>query len=248
MYPEFIARLKIHTKTQAYIHNLKCAIKTITKAQAIGKFAISWSGGKDSTAMCHLIKSLYTETPIIIQFDDCDWPEKHPYIERVSKIQRWDYYSVNPDFSVWEEACKGHIGYDDFCSKSHPLTKNGFVRLLEKERERLSCVGSYLGLRIQESRARRLNYIERGDFYRMNNGIWHCCPLSRWTTEDVFAYLLEHNVEINPCYFNNKLRSPFDIRLAWALPTPRGITEGDMEHIRRYYPAQYCKLRERGIV
>ena len=227
-----------------YKNKVALSKKIIYSAKNNGDFAISWSAGKDSTAMCHLIKSIFPETPIIIQFDDCDWPEKASYVKRIAKGQNWKYHAITPNFSVWLEIVKGKMIYEDFCSQSHRLTKNSFLSLLNKKREELGCNGFYLGLRAEESRARKLNYIQRGSLYKLKRGEWRCCPISSWTVDDVFAYLVENDIEINPCYFNNILRKPHEIRLSWALPLNNTRVLADVEHIKRYYPRQFQKLRE----
>lgn len=247
IYPTDRTFWKIRAKTIAYKRHLAFAVAAIHSAHATGPFVVSWSTGKDSTAMCHLVRLLYPDTPIMIQFDDCDWPEKRPYAERVAKAQGWEFHEVRPDFSVWEAASKCSIGFDELCSQSHSLTQDSFLRVLDAERERLSCIGSYIGLRAAESRARRLNLCMRGELYQCANGIWKCCPLARWETDDVFAYLLDHGVEINPCYFHNSIHRPQDVRLSWALPTPNGMRRGEMEQFRRHFPAQYQRLRELGV-
>lgn len=212
-----------------------------------GPFVISWSSGKDSTAMCHLIKSIHPETEIMIQFDDCDWPEKRDYAIRTAEKYRWKIHEVVPTFSVWAMASKCRIGYEELCSQSHELTSASFISLLEEKREELGCIGSFLGLRSEESRARKLNLSQRGELYKTKDGVWRCCPLGRWSVLDVFAYLASNNIEINPCYFHNIIKQPEEVRLSWALPTPNGIRRGDLEHIRRYYPKQFARLRELGV-
>jgi len=233
----------LHSKTREYSRHLQYAKDDINRAVDIGKFVISWSTGKDSTAMCHLIKSMYPDTPIMIQFDDCDWPEKRRYATKITAKYGWEVNEVIPGFSVWELAQKSKIGYDELCSQSHELTKKSFLELLEKKRLELKCIGSFLGLRAEESRGRMVNMATRGELYKVNSGAWRCCPLGRWTVLDVFAYLASNSIPVNPCYFHNAISSPENIRLSWALPTPQGARRGDIEHIRRYYPEQYRRLR-----
>jgi hypothetical protein len=60
----------------------------------------------------------------------------------------------------------------------------------------------------------------------------------------VFAYLVENDVEINPCYFHNRFWRPEEIRLSWAIPTPTSVRYGYVEHLRHYYPEQFRKIRE----
>lgn len=239
---------KLRLKTSEYRRHVDYTKQIIHAAQEKGKCVISWSAGKDSTAMTHLIKALYPEMPIIIQFDDCDWPEKRPYAERVAKAHGWDFHAVEPSFSVWEKSLQCQIGFDNICAQSHKLTKDSFLSLLNDKQRELGCQVVFLGLRSQESRSRRLNLATRGELYQLKNGEWRCCPLARWTPEDVFAYLIDHDVEINPCYFYNRFQPPEKIRLSWALPTQTGIRYGDLEHIRFYYPKQFQRLRNRGVI
>jgi len=239
---------KVRTKSLEYKRHLEYAKQAIHRALEKGKCIISWSAGKDSTAMTHLIRSLYPEIPIMIQFDDCDWPEKREYAERVALSQGWHLHIVEPDFSVWERSLSCNIGFDDVCAQSHEFTQDSFLSLLNKKQQELGCNVVFMGLRAEESRARKMNLMKRGEIYQLKNGEWRCCPLGRWDSVDVFAYLTEHDIEINPCYFYNRFQSPEDIRLCWALPTPTGIRYGDMEHIRHYYPKQFRRLRERGVI
>lgn len=238
---------RLRLKTSEYRRHLDHAKQTIHTAQNKGKSAISWSAGKDSTAMAHLIKSLYPETPIIIQFDDCDWPEKRPYAERVAKSHGWNFHAVQPDFSVWEKSLQYQIGNEDICSQSHELTRDSFLSPIKAKQWELGCQVIFIGLRSQESRSRYFNWVTRGELYQLKNDEWHCCPLGRWTAEDVFSYMVDHEIEINPCYFRNRFKQPEQIRLSWALPTPTGICYGDLEHIRFYYPQQFQRLRDRGV-
>lgn len=235
-------------KTREFQRHLAYAIDAIHAAQKHGQGVISWSTGKDSTAMTHLIKVLYPETPIMIQFDDCDWPEKRQYAERVAHAHGWTFHAVEPSFSVWERSLDCNIGFDDVCAQSSSFTQDSFLTVLHEKQQELGANLVYLGLRSEESHARKLNMATRGEVYQLKNGEWRCCPLGRWTAEDVFAYLTMYKVEINPCYFYNKFNPPEKIRLCWALPTPTGIRFGDMQHIRAYYPQQFRRLRDRGIV
>ncbi len=206
------------------------------------RFVASWSGGKDSTAMTHLIRALAPETQVMVQFDDCDWPEKEPYINRIAERFGWEYVRVQPDFSVFEAAVKYGLGTEHICAQAHPLTRDAFIAPLEAKRKELGCEGVYLGLRAQESRARRMNAYTRGPLYQKQDGTHVCLPLVRWSALDVFAYLVGNEIEINPCYLNNKFCAPEEVRISWALPTP-GTHMESREHIRHYYPEQFRKLR-----
>lgn len=236
-------RWRLRAKSSEYRRHVDKAAEAIDKAQSSARMVISWSTGKDSTAMTYLIKLLYPDTPIMIQFDDCDWPTKRSYADRICKIYGWNIHCAEPEFSVWERMRAGKIGEENFCAQPHSLTQDAFLKPLAEKQHELQCNGVYMGLRAEESKARKKNFLTRGNFYQLKSGEFRCCPISTWTGEDVFAFHIEHGIEINPCYFNNRLLPPEEIRLSWAIPTPTSIRYGDMEHIRFYYPDQFCKLR-----
>lgn len=223
------------------------AIERVKAAAGKATFALAWSGGKDSTAMAHLVKSILPNTPLVVQFDDCDWPEKKPYIKRVAAANDWDFHSVYPDFSVWETMKRGGIGTEAFCSKSNNLTKDSFLKPLFNKRVEIGMDGYFIGLRAKESKYRMFNYLKRGDTYRLKDGEWHSYPVIDWEVIDVFAYLASHDIEINPLYLNNGLKEPEEVRLSWACPTPSGMGYGDMENFRKNFPKKFQELRAMGV-
>jgi len=146
----YIDSWKLRSKLKIFKRRVEASRKIIQKSLSSGTFAISWSGGKDSTAMTHLIRSIAPDIPIVTQFDDCDWPEKHPYIDRVCEAQGWEIYKVFPSFSIWDAAIKTDLGNESICAQSHYLTKEGFIKPLADKIASLVCDGVYMGLRAQE--------------------------------------------------------------------------------------------------
>ena len=239
---------KAHTRSYQYSQCVERARHIIDIAIQKGNASISWSTGKDSTVLTHLVLQQKSDIPIIIQFDDCDWPEKREYAERVAKAQNWTYHSVMPDYSVWEAVQQCELGFEDICSQNHRITQLTFLKPLEDKQKQLNCNVTFLGLRKEESRSRKLNLLKRGELYQLRSGQWHCCPLSTWKTIDIFSYLIDNDIEINPYYLKNRFLPPEKIRLSWALPSKHGMKYGDCEHIRWYYPEQYRKLKDIGVI
>lgn len=243
-----ILEWKIRAKYIEYKKRIKGAITIIKKAKNMNlKFIISWSGGKDSTAMVHIIKNIWPECPIITQFDDCDWPEKRKYIYSVANCFKWDVHEVVPDFSVWKYFKDKGIKDENICSKNHYLTKYGFLKPLEDKRKELGCAGAFIGLRKQESNRRKRNYKYNGNLYKLKSGEYICTPIIHLEVEDVFAYLVSNHIDINPCYFNNTFNEPENIRLSWFLPSVYNYGQGHAEYMRKYYPELYNKFRELDI-
>lgn len=236
---------RMHAKTPAFRRKVEQARGFVEQAKATGeRFAVSYSGGKDSTAMLHLVATMWPGCPVVTQFDDCDWPTKAPYIASVADKLGITITEVRPDFSVWEAAARGRPGLDHYCSQAHSLTKTSFLQPLNDAQERLGCAGVFIGLRAEEGKARMMNAAKRGALYEMKSGQWRCMPLTWWTPNDVFAYHIANDLPINPCYKHNAFRPPQDIRVSWALPTPSGYGKDEMAHLAKYYPAQFRKIRQ----
>jgi 3'-phosphoadenosine 5'-phosphosulfate sulfotransferase (PAPS reductase)/FAD synthetase len=239
----------LHSKTQSHKKKVSYSVRIIKEALSNQqRFGIQWSGGKDSTAMTHLINGIDSDIPIITQFDTADWPEKKPYVERLSKKMGWDVIGVEPEFNVMERMRAKNPCHENVCAQSHSITIESFIEPLERKFKEMGIVGRFWGLRNQESIGRRMNYRKRGALYKTKSGRVVCTPIHAWLVEDVFAYLTAHGVEINPCYLKNKFRHPEDIRLAWAVPTNSVDMLADVEHIRYYYPEHFRMLRKIGII
>lgn len=64
-------------------------------------------------------------------------------------------------------------------------------------RETLGLKGSITGTRAQESKARKLGYLQRGALYfSTRNGQWICNPLVHWLKEDIEEMHAMHDIEI----------------------------------------------------
>lgn len=94
------------------------------------------------------------------------------------------------------------------------------------------------GLRIDESRARRLRFAQHGISSKNT-----CAPLSTWTYMDVFAYLLEHGLPIHPAYAQSMggALSPEWLRVA-PLGGLRGVGRGRRAWEWHYYPDEMSAL------
>ena len=243
-----ILEWKLYSKLPEYKRQIKSAITIINRAKSLNKkFMICWSGGKDSTVMTHLVKSIWHDCPITVQFDDCDWPEKKDYIDRICNKFKWKINKAIPDFSIWEYAKINRIGYVNFCSKDNKLTKEGFLKPLNDMRKKLGCDGSFIGLRKEESNRRKRGQKYNGNIYTLKTGEIICTPVIHMNVKTIFAYHVVNDIEINPCYFHNAFDDPEEIRLSWFLPTIYRYSKGEPEYMKKYYPELYNRFRNMNI-
>lgn len=193
-------------------------------------FAVSFSGGKDSAALLHLVKSVDSSIPVITQTDDADWPEKLPYINRLAEKYGWEVNFAPAPRSVKAALAAIDYGAENVHTVSNKHTKDLFVAPIEETAAKFGINAFFLGLRTDESNARKFNFRKRGSIYMKRNGITIAQPLHAWTACDVFAYLTKHEIEINPCYFKNRFNHPEKIRLSWIVPA----SEDDLHDLKYY--------------
>ena len=145
--------------------------------------SISW--GKDSMVIAHLAIRLRVEFGIVVPLA---WvrvePIKNPHctLVRDAFFQKYDhpYY----ESEVW---CRR----DDDGWHARGTLERGFVDL----ESRIGTKRSLRGIRGAESGIRK-SLIDMHGLTSKNS----CRPIGRWSGQDVFAYLYQHNLPIHPAY------------------------------------------------
>lgn len=177
------------------------ALELIQQATQHGTVGIAYSAGKDSTVLFDLIRQVIPDAPAA-HFDsgaEYAWtydlvrelgvetitPEMS-IIELARYAQAWGYRANETEENEYRR-----VDYDEF------LIYEPFARFAEKYN--LGVVG--LGLRGQESYGRMMNVRTHGDlYYAKYNDMWHLCPLARWKTEDIWAYIASRGLAYNKAY------------------------------------------------
>jgi len=159
---------------------------------------ISFSGGKDSAALCIWAKKNIDNCQFI--FADTGWEHEitYQYIDAFN-----EYYLDNKLITVKSNL---YDGMRDMVIKRkefpRPLLRycTQFLKiapireyLKSLEEEHINVVG----VRKAESRA-RAKLSERGYDSYLGCDVWR--PLINWSSADVFVYLMDNKVEINPLY------------------------------------------------
>lgn len=236
---------RMHAKRRGYQYRLAQARGYVTDWLGRCKNpVVMCSGGKDSVAMSLLIAEQAPDIPLTCQVDDCDVPEKRPYLERVAAAFELRISFVEPASSLWEWVASGGGALcSDIHSKGTEMTRRFFLDPLDAHEQRMGYDGRAMGLRRAEGRYRALNYAVRGAIYKLNSGIVVGCPIVLWKDRDVFAYLLDREAEINPIYKKLKfIGDPAKVRSSWLLPGSTSARKGAAAWIRYYYPEYWRKL------
>jgi phosphoadenosine phosphosulfate reductase len=186
----------LHAHTRIYKARLDSARRIVSGALVASRNGyIALSGGKDSTVVMELVRRQAPELPCVFSDDEWNFPETMEYIGRVSNCTRIAATVKHAEwFTSWEHGPEGIP--DNTIWVDAP--KNNGLQTYAKERG-YDLV--YLGLRQEESAARKMHLRTMGPLFRaQSDQTWHCNPIHDWTWQDVWAYIVSNNLDYNRAY------------------------------------------------
>jgi phosphoadenosine phosphosulfate reductase len=229
----------MRARSSAFVRLLERSCETILEGSAAGKIAVSFSGGKDSTVLLHMIRCLVPESKEV-------WFDSGAELQSTREIV--EYYDADvmlPQMSMLE-ICRasGWWGY-----KTNDLVKHfdlADVLIYEPSRQYMEAEGCTVyatGIRAQESRARHITAKVHGALMERANGQWRLCPLLDWTADDIWAYIASRDIAYNRAY--DVMASMGIPRLEQRIGTALGgsnITQGRMAYMKRCEPEMFNRL------
>jgi len=166
-------------------------------------YAVSTSWGKDSVVLLHLAASINPKINII--------NARYPNLaERFSDMDRVrDLVLARPDMAKanyievrtpgeWEMYERAGGGFSQAETKEQrdavKWWKQEFEKNMSMTLRDLGCSGVFLGLRSDESYARRMNAITHGVDYTRKDGTSICLPMSSWKGAEIWSYLVTNDL------------------------------------------------------
>lgn len=208
-----------------------------------GEWAISFSGGKDSTVMADLLfrngwrgrgiyfwYSKYENQPENDQ--QVQWANEHYGFEIIRRkcygaYDAWvdcGYFFAHPE-TKHEKSCARAISAS-FKSESNKFKSNFFI-----------------GMCKDESRRRKITLSQKGVIYetQTRQGLT-CCPLANWTGTDIWAYIVSQglpylSVYDLPHWPREKIRNELTV-----IYCPDLVLRGEFLQYRMAYPDLFQKL------
>lgn len=177
-----------HAKSRRFRHKVAESINAIFEFSAGGNFYCGTSWGKDSVVVLHLLMCCRPQTVVMHLRPTNHNPDCDQVRDEFMK-QTWVRH--------YDEIPVSYEGIDR-CS----LPQQELDRLTDQrwyaaihDYERKVSKRHMLGIRADESGGRRIRTLRWG--LNSPNG---SAPIARWSTQDVFAYLAEHDLPVHPAY------------------------------------------------
>ncbi|MFO7181634.1 MAG: phosphoadenosine phosphosulfate reductase family protein [Pseudomonadota bacterium] len=243
---ELFARM--HARSREHQRRVAAALRVTERALKTSRLpSVSWSAGKDSTALSALVLSVDPTVELASEKDDLDYPGEEEYVTQLAA--RWGAQltilrpPVSPSQWISENRDKLAMG-DDFHSRAAGLSKACFYNVMTEYDRTRDLV--FLGLRAEESVHRQKARAANGIDYVRRDGIRICTPIADWTGIDVFAFLFAREIDplhVYRCIGFMHEREPWRLRKSWWIPGDRG-KHGGATWLRRYYPSLFQRLLE----
>lgn len=228
----FLAR----SRSRLYARRVERALGLIRRAleSGHGDWSVGFSGGKDSTVVLHLARSLAPELPVCWMDDGWDYPETIQYItETEARLGIHVLRITSPVMSpFWRRI--PYPGDDPTYAHPSDMEFDEWSRRYQ----------SLIGLRSEESGARKalLKY-NAPIYYSEAWGHWACCPLADWTWEDVWAYIVANDIPYNPVYDKlGELGVPWEHRRVGPLTAWMVWQYGTLAVLRAGWPDLYHRF------
>lgn len=233
----------LHAKTAAFQRRLDRSASVVAEMEDRAPEAVvSWSMGKDSTAMTHLVcEEMGITKRCVWRMDDLCFPGERDYAATFCAAWSLEMDVVVPYRSKREAFAAVGITDPGDVLLDGRKGLDSFKGQMAKYWDEQGHPGYYVGLRADESRGRRMNRRYRGMIYPKGQNMV-CQPLADWTGQDVFAYLFSRDIEPFGVYKCCAGRDPTMIRLGGFLPAAQFVAQGEIAWLRRYYPSVYGDL------
>ena len=150
----------------------------------IGSCYVAFSTGKDSSVIAHAVHARYPDVPILMVDSD------NPYRWTKADAEKWTAYieRMKWNFTAFKWAKSKVVA-----GKLDKLHASMFAELQEHAEAR-GWTQRIMGMRQEESHSRAMLVATKGDEYDYVDGGSALLPIARWTTNDVWAYIVTNDI------------------------------------------------------
>jgi len=205
---------------------------------------VSWSGGKDSTVMLHLVRRIAPDIDVLYMSSGYTLPDTAVLIERLR--HEWNLHLHVLDAPIdYIELCRT-FGLPHTRSR---VSQKKVVKILKKDQASAWASshgfdGLFWGIRAEESvgRAAMCRALPRG--LRDGKGVLRLAPIAEWSAEDVWAYTLTESIAYSGLYDRENCGFTREMLRNTGWLSTDGAAYGRLEWLRMNYPEQFQKVRD----
>lgn len=202
--------------------------------------AISFSGGKDSTVMLDIMENINYDIRSVFYDSGLEFDETYELIE---------YYQsdiVHPEYNMIEMLhLDGVFGCEPDKQEQIPIDYSYYLVVEPSIRycKEIGINTMAIGLRANESAGRCVNFNSRGHFYSVKEQPNRFLPMSRWTENDIWAYIAKFDCEYNKIYdMMTEHNIPREDQRVSTLIGGRGANHGRYTRLKMIKPQLWNKL------
>lgn len=236
----------LYSRLETHRRKVRRALELIESAlKEEPRSYVSWSGGKDSNALLHLVRQVEPQIPIVHVRTDIEYPDCVEFVDWFIQQYGLNVTIITPP-SAWQVLVEEGGPFGQVNVATSRIDRECFFEPIAREVEAKGYRQVFLGLRAEESRARAWNVRAHGTrYYHKGRGLWTCLPLASWTAKDVFAYHVAHDIPISPIYSRTFMHpDPERIREGWWTTGDKAAQHGMLGWLRYHYPELWRKLKE----
>lgn len=194
-----------HSKTERYRRKLRAAVDIAQQGAEYGRLFGALSGGKDGVAMAGVLcaAGLREQIPLVHCHTDLNTPGMEQCALETAERLDMDLEIIEPESDVWQMLATLPREIPIWDERNHLQLRRAIAsgNMLVAHLYAHSYVGSFSGMRSEESRGRLWNRKMRGPLYQLKSDeTWMCLPIVDWSARDVFACLVSMGLPIHPHY------------------------------------------------
>lgn len=168
------------------------------------KIAVSWSGGRCSTAVLRMALDIEPSIRAIFEDTGVEYPETVQFVKRLAVEWNISLIVVKPETTFWE-VCKKHgYPYQTRTGKGKPACCRWLKEYPLRSAVREHGMEALLtGMRVTESRVRMFWIEQRGQFYftkKYGLNAWKYNPIAFWSSKQLAEFESRRDLPVNPIY------------------------------------------------
>lgn len=235
-----------HSRLSAHKRLVEQTSEAIEQAlDSVTPWYVSVSGGKDSTALLHLVVSVAGTIDAVHHEDEIIAPGTVEYVETLGQWAGVRLIRTAAPIRHSDE----HTAWRDkpWLRPLPPGTCWFSTRAEQLAWYQSQWMGGFVGTRREESAVREISYRVNGaHYYATTRGWWVNTSLHRWRLTDVWAYLLSHDIPYHPGYdVMTAAGVPRDRQRIGPPTNVRALTGSSMAWLRMGWPQYYEDVCQR---